>query len=921
MANNMERSIPSYGMRVEQHASTRNHDSVVGWENSMTRMPENPQQRVAAERAKLRKALSLLGTLPTTTVPAVAPLPTPNTVPHRVNEQFVGRDADLMALANLLKAQHTTAIVSDACDGVGKTQLASAFAHHYGQYFLGGVFWLDASSETALIASIAACGEKTTMAVDGFQTLSSIDEKARRVLQAWQDFMPRLLIYDNLDDARLLAYTPGAGSCRILLTSRYDISSRLGDVQVHHLDVLERPDSLRLLTYGRDQTPLPISEEDGERICDAVGDLPLAVGLANAYLKLHPDQQAATDLGDALEAVFDDELNDELAELLPGDYIDGIAGLFQVCYAQIDNTMPINVVAKTLLHRLAYCAPAPIPYRLIVRLIDHDPDDDDMPDELDHALQRLSSLGLISILHPPEDKSPSVHVHRLFAAYVRSRATTIEDSKIVEAAITSELYEADKTSSLRRWQPYLPHALWIAGGAAVRGDEIGAMLLGNLASLLHAQGDLRNARVYYEKALAIRQSVLGAGHNLTAQSRNNLGLVLQAQGDLDGARQHYDHALTIHQQTLGTTHPLTALSLNNLGLVLQAQGDLAGARQHYEKALAITQQAVGLSHPDTAQCLNNLASVLQAQGDLAGARRAYEKALVITQQVFGLSHTETAQSLNNLGSLLQSMGAWVAARRYYEQALAITRQASEGPNIHVARDLNNLGGLLRARGDIEEARSYYEQALEMYQHLLGPSHPLTAQSLNNLGGLLRAQGDLAGAQRCYEQALAITRQVHGPSHPLTALSLSNLGSLRRAQGDFDAARSCYEQALAIHQQVVGVLHLDTARSANNLGYILQESGDFDGARPYYEQALDIYQQVLGHDHLTTASSLNNLAILHYYQDRLTEAERLMQQVIAIRERALGPDHADTQNARTSLAAIRAKIKGNEPKGRRFVRKG
>jgi hypothetical protein len=62
-------------------------------------------------------------------------------VPAR-NVQFVGREADLQALAAIVKSG-TTAAVATGIGGVGKTQLAVEFAHRYGQFFTGGAFWLS----------------------------------------------------------------------------------------------------------------------------------------------------------------------------------------------------------------------------------------------------------------------------------------------------------------------------------------------------------------------------------------------------------------------------------------------------------------------------------------------------------------------------------------------------------------------------------------------------------------------------------------------------------------------------------------------------------------------------------------------------------------------------------------------------------
>ena len=41
---------------------------------------------------------------------------------------------------------------------VGKTQLRREFAHRYGRYFAGGVFWLSLADTGVIPAEVARCG-------------------------------------------------------------------------------------------------------------------------------------------------------------------------------------------------------------------------------------------------------------------------------------------------------------------------------------------------------------------------------------------------------------------------------------------------------------------------------------------------------------------------------------------------------------------------------------------------------------------------------------------------------------------------------------------------------------------------------------------------------------------------------------------
>ena len=84
-------------------------------------------------------AAELLLTMPLDEVPAVEPVPAGSRMPLLPNPLFVGRQADLIVLAQTLQGAATAAIgqvaAATGLGGIGKTQLAGEFAYRYGQYF------------------------------------------------------------------------------------------------------------------------------------------------------------------------------------------------------------------------------------------------------------------------------------------------------------------------------------------------------------------------------------------------------------------------------------------------------------------------------------------------------------------------------------------------------------------------------------------------------------------------------------------------------------------------------------------------------------------------------------------------------------------------------------------------------------------
>ena len=859
--------------------------------------------------ATLTAAQARLAALPLEHVPDRAPLPSGSRMPLSPNPLFVGRVEDLKVLAAALKGCKTAVIgqvtiaAATGLGGIGKTQLASAFVHRYGQFFAGGVFWLSFTDPGAIPAEIASCGGAGGLDLRADFGSLPLADQVRLVLSIWGSPLPRLLVFDNCEEEELLAqWRPPSGGASVLVTScRGEWSTALG-VRALALDVLPRAESVALLRGHRDD----LKDEQADAIAEELGDLPLALHVAGSFLATYRHARFGAPgayLAQLRQVGLDHPSLVEEGETWTTAHARHVGRTFALSYERLDPQDSIDAVAVALLARAACFAPGePIPRDLLLATLEMSEDDFEAQRRAEDALRRLVTLGLLEA-----GAEGQVTLHRLLAAFVRQEATDDADQAAVEEALLTEaqrLNNAGYPAPLLAWQRHLRA---VTDAVLARADERAAGLCNSLGYHLQMIGDYPAARPYYERSLEICEKVLGSVHPRTAISLNNLGTLLDAMGDLAGARPYYERALAIWEKALGPAHPDTATSLNNLGMLLKAMGNLAGARPYYERSLAICEKSLGPEHPHTAISLNNLGTLLDAMGDLAGARPYLERSLAIREKVLGSVHPRTAISLNNLGYLLDSMGDLAGARLYHERALAIREKVLGPAHPDTATSLNNLGALLQVMGDLAGARPYYERALAIREKVLGAAHPRTATSLNNLGMLLKAIEDLAGARPYLERALAICEKVLGPAHPDTASSLNNLGVLLQDMGDLAGARPYYERALAIKEKVLGPEHPHTAISLNNLGYLLDAIGDLAGARPYLERALAIRERVLGPAHPRTAQSLNNLGMLCYKEGKLEEAACLMRRALAIHETALGPEHPKTQSLRQNLAAIEERL--------------
>jgi tetratricopeptide (TPR) repeat protein len=652
-----------------------------------------------ADEETLAAAEQRLAGLPLDEAPPVAPLPSGSRMPYRRNPLFVGRQADLKQLARVLKGEEGAVAVGQTAalpavgglGGIGKTQLAAEFVHRYGQFFAGGVFWLSFGEPAAVPAEVAGCGgrEHMNLATD-FETLD-LETQVRLVLSAWQSGLPRLLVYDNCEaEALLEQWRPPSGGCRVLVTSRRANWDAALGVQPLALGVLERAESVALLSKLRSD----LAEGDAAAIAAELGDLPLALHLAGSYLN------SARNSTFGAPAVYLKQLRNEAllehpslqgwgASYSPTHHEMHVARTFALSYERLDPGDLTDRLALTLLRRAAYFAAGePIPRKLLLATAKLNADDFKQALDAEKALARLVALGLLD-----EGAGGALVLHRLLAAFVREVAADAGAQVAVEEALydeASRVNQAGYPAPLLAWQAHLRA---VTDAAQRREDEQAARLCSALDFHLNMIGDYWGALPYSQRALAICEKALGAEHPATATSLNNLGHLISAMGNLGGARPYLERALAIDEKVLGGDHPDTAIDLNNLGRLLQDMGDLAGARPYYERALAIYEQALGAGHPHAAASLNNLGVLLQAMGDLGGARPYLERALAIYEQALGAGHPHTATSLNNLGMLLQAMGDLAGARLYLERALRIWEKALGPDHPHTRLARNNLAAL------------------------------------------------------------------------------------------------------------------------------------------------------------------------------------------------------------------------------------
>jgi tetratricopeptide (TPR) repeat protein len=681
------------------------------------------------------------------------------------NPNFTGRADLLDRMHDQLHPGHLAAVVQAQAQalhglgGVGKTQLALEYAHcHVGDYDL--IWWVTAEQPAAIPGQLVALARRLG--------LPEQPEQAETVHVLWDALRGRgrwLLIFDNAEDPSDLSpwWPPDSG--RVLVTSR--APTWAGAAATVRLDVMDRSEAVAFL-----QRRVGTNDPAFEQLAEALGDLPLALEQAAAYL-----EETGTPVGDYVELLR--ERSSELFALgRPANTEQTVATTWTLALERIGDQSPIG---RDLLYLCAFLAPDDLPRSLLTEYPEV------LPERLAAAVrdriafqQAVGALRRYSLVTTTGD---TLQVHRLVGAVTRHALTTDEQQQWAMVALGLVLAgypeEADNVDKWPIATRLLPHALAATAHPMVEdaAPEWVVHLLNRIGDYLWERAEFDQAERVLDQSRTTAEARLGADHPDTATSLDNLAAVLRARGDLDRARALHERALTIRETRLGANHPDTATSLNNLALVLRAQSDLDCARALYERALAFYEARIGPDHPETAWSLTGLALVLHDQSDLDHARALYQRALTIRETRLGPDHPHTATSLNNLATVLYDQGDLDHARPLFERGLAI-REARLGPD-HPATawSLTGLALVLHAQGDLQGARSLHERALAIRETRLGADHHYTAQSLNNLAGVLQDQGDLQGARSLHERALTVRETRLGADHPDTLRSRASLGAV------------------------------------------------------------------------------------------------------------------------------------------------
>ena len=547
--------------------------------------------------------------------------------------------------------------------GVGKSQLAAAYARDCEQAGWPLVAWMDASSRNELVAGLAELAVE--MGIDDGK--GDPDAAACRCVNRLNSGEgDRLLVFDNVEDFDdLTGLVPHGQGLRVLVTTTVaspgDSAGRLIAV-----GAFTRPQSVDFI---RERTGL--EEADGPaRLAEALGDLPVALAQAAATIKLNGYDTLDEYLAELRKYRLEEVVDRASGEAYPSAVH---AALRMAC------TSVLNLLAEkdhargeegparagagfTQLAALALLAPSGVPRPWLHRVGESEPIARQAVGALmGHSVCALSEDGRYVRIHGLQGRvlredymrQPEVFADLEGAVVDLLKGIDMDKADTNDAQRTDALDMADQLRAIAEQQQgqarYSPHEARIDLSSVVD-------IVNDTIYFLTAMGRPQTA-LTLKDAVDMLADTLGPDHRRTLTTRRDLAVAYRESGNLQKAIDMFEDVLTDRTRILGPDRLHTFTTRGNLAIAYRESGNLQKAIDMFEDVLTDRTRILGPDHRRTLTTRRDLAVARLKTGNAPRAMDMLEALLPHMEQILGPNHPHTLTARNNLAAARKTQQA------------------------------------------------------------------------------------------------------------------------------------------------------------------------------------------------------------------------------------------------------------------------
>jgi predicted ATPase/DNA-binding SARP family transcriptional activator len=693
---------------------------------------------------------------------------------------FVGREAELDEIADLLANPDCRLVTLFGPGGIGKTRLALQVAADHLGVFEDGIAFVPLAHVDALAHLAPAIASAL-----GLPFHSDQDPKEQLLNYLRQKEL--LLVLDNLEHilectgflSAMLRHAPGVV---LLTTSREKLN--LHEEWVYEIDGLAYPRG-EAMDVEDDYSALDLFQQracqadrrftlskagsvHAIRICQLVGGMPLGIELAASWVPVHSCEEVAEQIASSLDILATRLRNvperhrsmwatfEHSFQLLAEEERSAFAGL-SVFRGGFSRQAAATVTGATL-----------------------------------DLLTALQDKSLIRRTSPDR-----YDMHQLLRQYTAEKLQSM-----------TEVCEAARTQHARYFTAFLGHQQPRLKTAEQR------------QALEEIELEIENASIAWYTAIShgwaeqVEQGLESFYQFYSVRGRCQEGI------DLLGQAVERWRDDPQHERVFGAALARQGALFIQLGHHDQAKAALEESLSIFERLEAASEQVF---------CLLHLSHVMRHHGAYDQAEAVVLKSLELSREI--RDGWSVARSLDLIGLMRYRLGDVDRAEELCEESLAISRQV--GNHQLMLWPLNRLADIACHRGDFVRAQSLFNECIALAR-ALGDLYN-EAIHLNNQGTALQVLGDYQEAEGLFLSSLEICRQISDQIGE--AIALSNLGKVAHDLGDYEQALAYCQDGLAIGREIGDRWTLMSCLS--NLGWTACVLDDDEAARAYLAEALEI----------------------------------------------------------------------------------
>lgn len=841
-------------------------------------------------------------------------------IPRR-NPNFTGRDTELEKLQSRLSAQDrgrqrvVVKVEVAGMGGVGKTQLVTEYCYLHFPSEYGLVVWLNAESADSLVADyrqllVDLAAEADVDANPNKSTDEIVGEVKTRLFRSQ---VPWLLVFDNLEDRMLLErFVPrGAGmKGHVLVTTRL-VEIELGSESTGTLILgcFNPSESLELLrrAAGLQNMEGACNMAAAKEVCERLGHLPLALGMASAYM-----QRCDVNCAEYLDRYTASEKAGQslLRHGKLHDYSLTVASSLSLSLGEIEKENP---TACGVLRLLCFLGPDQISKPLLRHLLSAKKNVGQEPagSSVEGNMERWFTTKPILIMACGLALSAAT---TLFTPRVGGRKAglfallTISATSVLALSSCTVEENALEDENLKR----SPSVTSSFSAFEYEQSDLSWDLLKSFSLLSVKEG---KGSVHRLLAQALRASLS------ETETRHNLRICIDAMLSV----------WTFKPEQIETWKESLQI-LEHVKYVVSHCPESNFNTVYTLKAAHLSKEAGVFS----AMALN---AFIEAQASLDLSLKLLESAKKIKAQQFQKAKAET---LHELGRVLRYQGSYDDSERSLLDSLSISRELNRKDatmKTAVADTLHELGVLEVKKHSLDSALSFLQQSLDMRRSLdqnrNDEINAKCAATLHQLAAIhvARKPPSLEKAKALLQEALGLCRQIGQ-----RAATLKQLARVTIRQGFPDRAETYLEQALELYLELYGdnKLHINIAAVKFQQGALALQRDQLEQAWLHFSECLRVRRHVYAYarpvgstskdmnpTHLEVSCVLHELGCVGFAQGRFSQSMEMLQSERTILERL---EETTTQTERlhqarlTNLTWLRkfAKEMGDEEEANRLT---